>query len=188
MECSSVRMANGGCSSFQNADSGLGSPFTNPTGKLPASGAQNFKILDHDLNVLFSTPFTCGSWHNFAIVVDWDSLTLAVYYSAGSQPLKLVSPSRKNQGVKAGPDGQGEFHFGILKVHHLYFDEPFRLTRFRKQLPLVNPSDPPEHRGDVVHYGIQEGTTEGLLYSGVFIEKVIWPQGPTLSGPLKTQS
>ena len=82
-------------------------------------GAQNFKILDHDLNVLFSTPFACGFWHNFAIVVDWDSLTLAVYYSAGSQPLKQVSSPRKNRGVKAGPDGKGEFHFGILKVRYL---------------------------------------------------------------------
>ena len=51
-----------------------------------------------------------------------------------------------------------------------------------KQLPLVNPSDTPEQRGDVVHHGIQEGTTEGLLYSGIFIEKVTGASGPTLSG------
>ena len=101
----------------------LGSPFTNPTGNLPAAGAQNFKILDHDLNVLFSTPFTCQTWHNFAIVVDWDNLTLAVFYSVGVQPLKSVSPTKKNQGVKASPDGQGEFHFGVLKVCYLCFDE-----------------------------------------------------------------
>lgn len=107
----------------RNADSCPGSPFTNPTGELPAPGAQNFKILDHGLNVLFSTPFTCGTWHNFAIVVDWDNLTLAVYYSAGSQPLKLVSPPKSNQGVKAGPDGKGEFHFGVLKVCYHHFDE-----------------------------------------------------------------
>jgi len=144
----------------------LGSPFTNPTGDLPAPGAQNFKILDHDLNVLFSTPFTCQTWHNFAIVVDWDNFTLAVLYSVGAQPLKVVSPTKKNQGAKAAPDGQGEFHFGVLK------------------LPLVDPSDPPEKRGDVVHHGIHEGTTEGLLYSGIFIEKVAGASGPALSGPL----
>jgi hypothetical protein len=25
-------------------------------------------------------------------------------------------------------------------------------------------------RGDVVHYGIQEGTVEGMMFSGVFVE------------------
>ena len=38
------------------------------------------------------------------------------------------------------------------------------------KLPLVNPADPPADQGDVVHFGTQEGTTEGLLYSGVFVE------------------
>ena len=108
---------------LRNTDPDLGSPFTNPTGKLPAPGAQNIKILDHGLNVLFSTPFKCGSWHNFAVVVDWDNLTLAVYYSKGSQALKVVSPTKSNQGVKAGPEGKGEFHFGVLKVCCHHFDE-----------------------------------------------------------------
>jgi len=108
---------------FWIANSDLGSPFTNPTGKLPAAEARNVKILDHDLNVLFSTPFTCETWHNFAIVVDWDNLTLAVFYSTGAEPLKLVSPTKKNEHAKAAPTGQGEFHFGVLKVHYLYFYE-----------------------------------------------------------------
>ncbi len=94
----------------------LGTPFTNPTGSLPAAGARNIKILDHDLNVMFSTPFTCQTWHNFAVVIDWDNLTLAVFYSVDAQPLMLVSPTKENQGAKAAPEGQGEFHFGILKV------------------------------------------------------------------------
>ena len=34
----------------------------------------------------------------------------------------------------------------------------------------MNPADSPANQGDVVHYGIQEGTTEALLYSGVFVE------------------
>ena len=38
------------------------------------------------------------------------------------------------------------------------------------QLPLVDPADTPAEQGDVVHFGIQEGTTEGLLYSGAFVE------------------
>ena len=40
------------------------------------------------------------------------------------------------------------------------------------QLPLVNPKDTPADQGDVVDYGIQEGDTEGLFYSGNFIEKI----------------
>jgi hypothetical protein len=104
---------------FCFANSVSGSPFTNPTGSLPAAGARNIKILDHNLNVLFSVPFTCQNWHNFAIVIDWNNLTLAVFYSAGAQPLKLVSPTKENQGAKAPPDGQGEFHFGVLKVRCL---------------------------------------------------------------------
>ena len=121
------------------ADSGSGSPFTNPTGNLSAPGAQNFKILDHSLNVLFSTPFTCRTWHNFAIVVDWDALTLAVYYSAGVRPLSLVSPPKENQGVKASPDGQGEFHFGVLKVCNLYFDETVSIDKTSEIATLGRP-------------------------------------------------
>lgn len=87
------------------------------------AGAHDFKILDHDLNAIFATPFISKTWHNFAVVVDWDELTLAVYYSAEDQPLKLVSPTKKNQGAQAGPNGQGEFEFGVLKACNLCFDE-----------------------------------------------------------------
>ena len=41
-----------------------------------------------------------------------------------------------------------------------------------EKLPLVDLNDTPDEQSDVVHFGIQEGTTEGLFYSGVFIEKV----------------
>lgn len=34
----------------------------------------------------------------------------------------------------------------------------------------MDPSDSSTNQSDVVHHGIQEGTTEGLLYSGVFVE------------------
>ncbi len=37
---------------------------------------------------------------------------------------------------------------------------------------MVNPQDAPEHQGDVVHYGVQEGTVEGLHYSGIFVESI----------------
>lgn len=95
---------------------GLGSPFTDPTGSLPAEFAHDFKVLDHDLNILFKTPFDGSLWHNFAIEVDWNELTLAVFYSQGSDRLKLVAPAVANPGAAAGSVGQGVFHFGVLKV------------------------------------------------------------------------
>ncbi|PPQ78755.1 LOW QUALITY PROTEIN: hypothetical protein CVT25_010758 [Psilocybe cyanescens] len=61
---------------------------TNPTGKLPAKNARNFKVLDHALNILFSAPFIPISWHNFAVQVDCDSNTVAVLYSQDSNQLK----------------------------------------------------------------------------------------------------
>ncbi|KAJ6555028.1 hypothetical protein DFH09DRAFT_1280654 [Mycena vulgaris] len=129
----------------------LGSPFTNPTGQLPAKNAHSFKVLDHGLNVLFSAPFVPLVWHNFAITVDWDSRTLLVAYSLDGRPLKAVTSTVPNPTAAAG--ATGDFHFGVLK------------------LPLVNPEDSPTDQSDVVHHGIQEGTTEGLFYSGVFVER-----------------
>ncbi|KAJ7244241.1 hypothetical protein C8J57DRAFT_1681029 [Mycena rebaudengoi] len=129
----------------------LGSPFTNPTAQLPAKNAHSFKVLDHTLNVLFTTPFVPHIWHNFAITVDWDNRTLMVMYSIKGLSLHAVTSTVENPTVTAG--AIGDFHFGVLK------------------LPLVNSNDLPVDQGDVVHHGIQEGTTEGLLYSGVFVEK-----------------
>ncbi|KAI0629797.1 hypothetical protein C8Q77DRAFT_1138613 [Trametes polyzona] len=130
----------------------LGSPFTNPTGPLPAPNAHSFKVLDHALNILFTIPFTSHAWHNFAVEVDWNARTLAVWYSQDAELLRLVKGTTPNPTTAAGPAGQGDFHFTVLK------------------LPIVNPADTPADQGDVVHYGIQEGTVEGLFYSGVFVE------------------
>lgn len=94
----------------------IGSPFTNPTGKLPAKNVRNLKVLDHALNVLFSTPFTPITWHNFAVQVDWDNNALAVLYSQDSGPLKAVTKAIPNPTHPTGPAGQGDFHFGVLKV------------------------------------------------------------------------
>ena len=97
----------------------LGSPFTIPTGNLPAQDAGNFKVLDHALNVLFSAPFSPGNWHNFAVQVDWDNRTLAVLYSKDCARLKPVTKVVDNLSAANGTAGQGEFHFGILKVYLL---------------------------------------------------------------------
>ncbi|KAF8748576.1 hypothetical protein RHS01_10705 [Rhizoctonia solani] len=113
----------------------IGSSFTVPTApKLPTKTARNLEVLDHALNVLYSTPFDLNTWHNFAI------------------QLKKVSKLVSNNSTKPVPEGRGDFHFGLLK------------------LPLANPKDTTEQQGDVVHRGIQEGTLEGLYYSGVFVE------------------
>jgi hypothetical protein len=37
------------------------------------------------------------------------------------------------------------------------------------QLPLVDPNDTPAQQVDVVHHGVQENTTEAVIYSGVFV-------------------
>ncbi|KAJ7662289.1 hypothetical protein B0H17DRAFT_1144463 [Mycena rosella] len=118
----------------------LGSPFTDPTGPLPAANAHSFKVLDHALNVLFTAPFVPRVWHNFAVTVDWGNRTLAAVTAT------LPNPTATQGAV-------GDFHFGVLK------------------LPLVNPADSAADQSDVVHHGIQEGTTEGLFYSGVFVER-----------------
>ncbi|PBK60164.1 hypothetical protein ARMSODRAFT_997717 [Armillaria solidipes] len=128
----------------------LGSPFTNPTGVVPTPSAASFKVLDHDLNVLFATYFTEGTWHNFAIQVDWENLTLKVFYSMNNASLEAVTDATPN--TSAGAGVVGDFHFGILK------------------LPLVNPLDSATQQADIVHYGLQEGSLEGLIYSGVFVE------------------
>ncbi|KAG8784093.1 hypothetical protein FS842_001432 [Serendipita sp. 407] len=133
----------------------IGSPFTYPTGSLPVANAQSLRILARDLTVVFETSFTRDQWHNFAVQVDWDAITLGVYYSKG--PMLLSPTSRKavlNKGLVAGPDGQGDFHFGVLK------------------LPIANPADSASQATDVVHRGLQENTTETLHYSGVFVEGV----------------
>lgn len=131
----------------------IGSPFTFPTGPLPVSDAQSLRILSRNLTVLFETAFTPNDWHNFAVQVDWDTPTLGVYYSENALPLLPKSGKTvPNTGLPAGPDGQGDFHFGVLK------------------LPIASPGDTPSQATDVVHRGIQEGSLETLHYSGVFVE------------------
>ncbi|KEP49191.1 hypothetical protein V565_105800 [Rhizoctonia solani 123E] len=131
----------------------IGSPFTVPTApNLPTETARNLRVMNHALDVLYNTPFDSQTWHNFAIQVDWDARTLGVFASKGGEELKQVSDMVSNNSTKPVPDGRGEFHFGIIK------------------LPLANPSDTPEQQGDVVRRGIQEGNTECLYYSGVFVE------------------
>jgi len=127
----------------------IGTPF-NTT---PTAESHDLKIRSHNGTVLFHTPFSSEIWHNFAVEVDWDALTLRAFYSGEAAPLIAVTKVIPNVGVVGGPNGQGDFHIAILK------------------LPLIDPSESPAEQSDVVHFGIQEGTKEGLIYSGVFVEK-----------------
>ncbi|KAJ3572957.1 hypothetical protein NP233_g2740 [Leucocoprinus birnbaumii] len=132
----------------------LGTPFSSDPNSRPTKDNHFFKVLDHSLNILFETPFLPAVWHNFAVQVDWEARTLGVWYSLEALPLIPVTHLVENTSEQTGDAGKGEFHFGVLK------------------LPLVDPNDTPAQQGDVVHFGIQEGTTEGLHYSGVFVESV----------------
>ena len=159
----------------KDSPSPIGSPFTNPTGDVPVPDAHSFKVRDHALNVLFTTPFTAGVWHNFAVEVDWNALTLAVWYSEDDALLQQVVQTTSNPTASSGPNGQGDFHFTVLKVR-VTSSQDFSTVEFveadgtMNKLPLVDPTEPASEQNDVVHYGIQEGTTEALLYSGVFVE------------------
>jgi len=55
-------------------------------------------------------------WHNFAVVVNWSKFTLQVFYSQDGLPLGAVTTVTENSSAGRGPQGQGDFHFGVLKV------------------------------------------------------------------------
>ncbi|KAI9433089.1 hypothetical protein BJY52DRAFT_843011 [Lactarius psammicola] len=128
-----------------------GTPFNTTASD---SDARTLRIRSHSSDVLFKTPFDENKWHNFAVAVDWDKLTLQVFYSQDASPLKAVTKVEDNSSVVKGPNEQGDFHFGLLK------------------LPLIDSADTPANQADVAHFGIQEGTTESILYSGIFVESM----------------
>ncbi|VDB91652.1 unnamed protein product [Peniophora sp. CBMAI 1063] len=128
----------------------IGTPFN--TTATPES--HHLKVRSKNGTVVFSTPFTPTVWHNFAVAVNWDALTLEAAYSTEDDKLRRVTAVESNVGAVSGPTGQGDFHIAVLK------------------LPLIDPKDTPSEQADVVHFGIQEGTKEGLSFSGVFVERV----------------
>lgn len=48
--------------------------------------------------------------------VDWNNLSLSVLYSTDDSPLKAVTGVVSNPTAAAGPAGQGDYHFTVLKV------------------------------------------------------------------------
>ncbi|KAJ0386162.1 hypothetical protein COL922a_004925 [Colletotrichum nupharicola] len=91
--------------------------------------------------VLFSTPFTEGVTHNFAVTLDFGANTSKVFYSTGKDPLKAQGDAVKND-----VSGQGQYHFGLLKK-------------------------PVGGTGDITKNGFQpSGINEGVIFSGIFLE------------------
>ncbi|KAL3426870.1 hypothetical protein PVAG01_00379 [Phlyctema vagabunda] len=91
---------------------------------------------------LFSTPFTADTWHNFAVVLDFDANTTQVLYSTNNDALTAVTEALAND-----ISGQGQYHFGALK----------------------KPTG--EGLTDVTKQGFQEsGIAEALFYGGIFME------------------
>lgn len=79
--------------------------------------ARSLRILAHNLDVVFETSFDHDSWHNFAVQVDWNALTLGVYFSQDEENLRpVMKKAIKNIGHVATDEGKGDFHFGVLKV------------------------------------------------------------------------
>ncbi|KAG6063187.1 hypothetical protein E4U32_001516 [Claviceps aff. humidiphila group G2b] len=91
-------------------------------------------------DVLFTTPFTAGTFHNFALKLDFTRNTTEVRYSTGLHPLKSVAGPRAND-----ISGQGQFHFGLLK----------------KGL---------NGNGDSKKGTQDTGINEGIIYGGIFME------------------
>ncbi|EXF80192.1 hypothetical protein CFIO01_12350 [Colletotrichum fioriniae PJ7] len=91
--------------------------------------------------VLFSTPFTENTIHNFAVTMDFNANTVQVFYSTDNNDLEAQGEPQLND-IK----GQGQYHFGILKK-------------------------PVGGQGDITKNGFQpDGIDEGIVYSGIFQE------------------
>ncbi|EFQ33734.1 hypothetical protein CGRA01v4_12288 [Colletotrichum graminicola] len=91
--------------------------------------------------VLFSTPFTEYTIHNFAVTMDFNTNTVQVFYSTDDNDLEAQGAAQPNIIV-----GQGQYHFGLLKK-------------------------PVGGVGDITKNGFQpSGIDEAVLYSGIFQE------------------
>ncbi|KAK0620718.1 hypothetical protein B0T14DRAFT_457865 [Immersiella caudata] len=98
----------------------------------------------NDNLLLFSAPFTPGVFHNFALTLDFDTLTTRVFYSQGNAALKSMGQVLVND-----VSGRGQFHFGLLK-------KP------------VNPG------ADITVEGDQPaGIDEGIIFGSIFQEDTI---------------
>lgn len=59
------------------------------------------------------------------VQVDWTNRTLGVFASQNGDTLKQITPEvLPNLSSTAGPNGQGDFHFGMVKVGDLRREDP----------------------------------------------------------------
>ncbi|SZF01026.1 unnamed protein product [Blumeria hordei] len=94
-----------------------------------------------DGEILFTTPFTAGVFHNFALKLNFDDNQISVFYSTGNEALKSVLTDTANDLT-----GHGMFHFGLLKK-------------------------PVGEAKDIAKGGFQpDGIDEGIIYGGIFQE------------------
>jgi hypothetical protein len=123
---------------------GTGTPYgSNST---PESDAKTLFLLGTSAaspqQTLWKTAFTPDVWHNFGLVLDFNSNNVQVYYSQGSAPLV-----RKTGLLSNDLSNLGQYHLGVLK----------------------KPTGPPGI--DITKQGFQEAMLhEGLAYGGVFEE------------------
>ncbi|KAG6005659.1 hypothetical protein E4U21_007775 [Claviceps maximensis] len=91
-------------------------------------------------DVLFTTPFTPNTFHNFALTLDFTRNITEVLYSTGLDTLETVASPRAND-----ISGQGQYHFGLLK----------------KGL---------DGNGDSKKGFQESGIHEGIIYGGIFMQ------------------
>ncbi|KAK3368286.1 hypothetical protein B0H63DRAFT_488196 [Podospora didyma] len=95
----------------------------------------------NDGQLLFSTKFLPGTFHNFALTLDFVQLTTQVFFSTGEDALVSVTDVLQND-----VSGQGQFHFGTLKK-------------------------PVNGVGDITKDGDQPANiNEGVIFGGIFQE------------------
>ncbi|KZL79966.1 hypothetical protein CI238_09667 [Colletotrichum incanum] len=70
----------------------------------------DWKMLDRNNTVVFSTPLKFDAWQNFAVTLDVPKNTMQVFFSEGNDPLKPVTEVLPNDN-----SGGGALQIGILK-------------------------------------------------------------------------
>ncbi|MBW0473027.1 hypothetical protein O181_012742 [Austropuccinia psidii MF-1] len=107
--------------------------------------ASSFRVRDINFNPIYSVKAELKTVYNFAIEVDWTKQTLQVFFSTDNNPLVKVgnpAPSIPKNPKAAGSTGKNEWHLQLIKM------------------PIPDPKDPEDKRGDVPHKGLQPPITD----------------------------
>uniref|UniRef100_L2FKI0 Glycoside hydrolase 131 catalytic N-terminal domain-containing protein n=1 Tax=Colletotrichum fructicola (strain Nara gc5) TaxID=1213859 RepID=L2FKI0_COLFN len=71
---------------------------------------ENWKMLDRNNSVVFTTPLKFDTWQNWAVTLDVPQNTMQVFFSEGNEPLKAVTKVLPNNNA-----GGGALQIGMLK-------------------------------------------------------------------------